>query len=543
MDLSNLPRKYLLGGILLVVVVLIVITAVNPGTLMFRDSTDYEAQRKIAAEEAKQYQALLDSVQPNYEASQQLLQKIASEDLVREEVETALNTKQAVKIPTVANSEIAIAPRGDRAEIIDYATRLGSMIDNYNQTTQGALNQTFVDGADSTQIATAAANTKALAQSIRGLAVPQDAVEMHKAYIVAYDAYSSFLETAGSYAKGATTEPWQSVYGQYSVIDNRLAVATNESNRLTKKYALDVPMPGEVHRLGLVKTANAQLGIGLSMVIDIKAAAEMGIKAGLARAFAKFSITMLDKLVGHIEKNFAIASQLYYSQDLGRYYSVEYMKKFVSDPLDQDIIQKFLPQYFCLDAKPEDLKKIFTAKAIANQGTDIVLDPADPQFLNKLARLGGDQKNYPAWWEDYYSTLAATTQREAESAAAKEVVSPGLKSGRDLVNGQINKTMSSIFNVQEAAISGTINLGNNNAENIIGQLVASVVENLVNKFVFTPITGGSANGGGIGIIAETNVCLKTPQMKPVSSLPTTAIDNVPTESGVQVPTTPTFNPR
>lgn len=549
MDTSNISRNYLLGGILLVVVVLIAVTAFNPGSLIFKDGTDYDAQRKIAEQEAKDYQALLDSVQPNYEASQQLLEKIASEDIVRDQVESELQINQRVTIPTVATSELTIAPRGDRAEMVDYVTRFGSMLDNYNQTTQPGLVQTFADNADSAAIASATVATKTLTENIRGMAVPKDAVEMHKAYIVAYQTYGTFLDTATNYAKGATSNPWSAVYNQYSVIDNRLAAASNEFNKISQKFALGVPMPGDLasdesasvlNRLGLIKTADAQF---FSTVIDIKAAAEVAIKAGLARAFAKFAIAMLDKLVGHIEKNYAIASQLYYSQDLGRYYSVEYMKKFVSDPLDQDIIQKFLPQYFCLDTKPEDLKKIFTAKAIANQGADIVLDPADPQFLNKLAKLGGDEKNYATWWEEYYTSLASRTQQEAASAATKEVTSTGLKSGRDLATGEINKTMASIFNVQEAAISGTIELGNNNAENIISQLVAGVVENLVNKFVFTPISGGSASGGGIGIIKETNVCLKTPQMKPVTALPGSQIDIVPTESNVPTPTTAPFNPR
>ncbi len=549
MDTTNISRNYLLGAILLTVVVLIVVTAVNPGSLIYKNTTDYEAQKKLAEQEAQQYQAMLDAVQPNYEASQQLLKKIASEDIVREEIENELQTKQKVVIPTVATADLKIAPRGDRAEMLDYVNRFNSMINNYNQTTQPVLSQTFADNADATVIASAVATTKNFADNIRGMEVPKDAVEMHKAYLVAYQTYGTFLDTAGNYAKGATSNPWPSVYGQYSIIDNRLATANTELNKLSQKYALNVPLPSDLasepasvlNRFGLVKTANAQLGIGVSAVIDIKAAAELGIKAGLARAFAKFSIAMLDKLVSHIEKNYAIASQLYYSQDLGRYYSVEYMKKFVSDPLDQDIIQKFLPQYFCLDTKPEDLKNIFKAKAIANQGADIVLDPADPQFIQKLAKLGGDEKNYAAWWEDYYATLANQTQQEAAAAASKEVISPGLKSGRDLASGQINKTMSSIFNVQEAAISGTINLGNNNAENVVSQLVAGVVENLVNKFVFTPIGGGSASGGGIGIISETNVCLKTPQMKPVTSLPTSQIDNAPTES--TIPSTAPFNPR
>jgi hypothetical protein len=523
MNISNIPRTYLLGLIMGMIAILVAITAINPGSLGFKDKTDYDAQRKLAEQQTKEYEALLADVAPDYEASQQLLKKIASEDIVRQEVESTLNVNQRVVVPAVLDSEINLAQRNDRAEVMDYANRLGSMIANYNEKAQGGVNQSFGENTDAATVASSAQATKALTENIRGLAVPKDAVEMHKAYLTAYRTYGSFLDTATQFAKGTNSEPWSTVYGQYSVINNRLTTATNEGNRLTQKYALNVPMPedlalqqGTANIFG-IKSANAQVGI--ITVIDIKQAAELGIRAGLARAFAKFSVSMIDKLVAHIEKNFAIASQLYYSQDLGRYYSVEYMKKFVSDPLDQDIIQKFLPQYFCVSPNKGELKKIFTAKAAANQGTDIVIDPNDPEYLTKLARLGGDERNYSGWWEEYYTSLAATTQQQADAAATKEVLSPGLKSGRDLVNGQINKTMSSIFNVQESAISGAINLGNNNAENLVGELVAGLVENMINKFVFTPIGGGTSGSGGIGVVGESNVCLKVPQMKPIAPIP------------------------
>jgi hypothetical protein len=203
------------------------------------------------------------------------------------------------------------------------------------------------------------------------------------------------------------------------------------------------------------------------------------------------------------------------------------MKKFVADPTEQDIIQKFLPQYFCVDAKPGELKKIYVAKARTNQGSNIVIDPNDPHFLDKLAQLGGDEKNYPNWWEEYYTTLASTAQQQADQAATKEVLSPGLKSGRDIISGQINKTMSTIFNTQSAAISGTIQLGTSNADNPISTLVAGITESLINKFVFTPI-GAGASAGGVGVLGEANVCLKVPQIKPITPIPQTTYQTPPT---------------
>lgn len=542
MDIHQIPKKYLLGTILTLVVILIAITVVNPGSFVFKDQTNYDALREKATDEAKQYQAILDSAQPDYEASQQLLKKIASKDLVQKEVEETLQSKQKIVVPTIANSSLNISARNDAPTVVNYVTQLGSMIQNYNNSSIPKVTSVFQDNPDAVAIKDAQNQTQKLVDNIRGLPVPESALELHKAELIAYQKYMDFLSTANNYATGVDTDPWSKVYGQYALIDNRLDVVQSEYSKLSKQYALSTTDSfGQSQKLGLIKTAEAQW-----TVTDIWNASWQGIKVGLAKSFAAFSIKMLDKLVAHIEKNFAIASQLYYSNELERYYSVEYMKKFVSDPMDQDIIQKFLPQYFCIDTSGKNLKEIFTAKAKTNQGADLVLDPSDPNFITKLAKLGSDEKNYPIWWEGYYMELAAKTEQEAQSAATKEVVSPGLKSGRDIVSGQINKTMSAIFNVQEAAIENTLGLGTSNTDNPVSQIVAGVVENMVNKFVFTPIGGGSSSSGGIGVLEEQNVCLKTPKIKPILALPSgDEIEQVPSDiPGIpNGQTTPPFNPR
>src|SRR6476469_1804742 len=132
MEISSIPRKYLFGLIGVMILILATVVATNPGSFTFHNTTDYDAQKKVAAEETKQYEELLASVQPNYEASQQLLKKIATEDIVRKEVESTLDVNQKVTIPTIANSEIKITDRTDRAAMIDYVGKMQSMVSNYN---------------------------------------------------------------------------------------------------------------------------------------------------------------------------------------------------------------------------------------------------------------------------------------------------------------------------------------------------------------------------------------------------------------------------
>lgn len=534
-------KKITYAVILVAVLALVLVNVWQPGEWSFRDRTDYDEQERIAREELAQYQALLAALEPNYEASQQMLEKIATEDLVRKEVNETLQVGQRIEIPQLADSEIKTNPRSDKDYVANYFIKTQSMFDNFVNEAKPQSQNLFADTTSFLDLSRAERTANDLVDNLKAMEVPAETANLHKAIIVAYDQYADIFSEAKKYDSSSSSNPWPTVYNKYAVIDNRMAVVKSEAENLNNKYSLSPS--GPLPEFSLVKTANAQFGF-VTVGVDWQMILYEGIRTGLARAFAQFSVQMIDKLVAHIEKNFAIASQLYYSNELGRYYSVEYMKKFVKDPLDQDIIQKFLPEYFCVNSNPKDLKKIFTAKAASNAGEDIIINPGDPDFVQKLARLGGDEKNYPLWWEGYYESLAAQTKSEAQSAATKEVISPGVKTGRDIISGQVNKTVSAIFSVQESAINGAMNLGTNNAENVASQLVAGIVQNLVNKFVFTPISGGASASGGIGVIKEKNVCLQVQQIKPLIPIPGTDYQTPDGQtSTTPVNTTPPFNPR
>lgn len=527
--------------ITLAIVALAIVTIWQPGEWSFKNNTNYDDATKAAQAEVEQYKQFLAAIQPNYAASQELLQKIATKDVVTQEVADTLQTKQKIVVPQIANSELNISSRKDTDFVQNYLTQVNSMIANQHQAVTPGIANLFSDNADSQSLAKAQAETDKLVANLKSMAVPQNLVDFHKANLISFEKYGQIFGIAKDYSTDPNNDPWPDFYQSYAVIDNRLAVVNNELTKIGQEYAFTQ----ELERATgppFVNVAQAQIG-AVTVLTDLKRDILVGIQDALARSFANFSIKMLDKLVAHIEKSFAIASQLYYSNELGRFYTIEYMKKFVSDPVDQDIIQKFLPEYFCISPNKKDLSKIFVAKAKTNAGNDLTINPNDPDFLQKLARLGGDEKNYPQWWEGYYESLAAQTKAEADAAATKEVISPGVKTGRDLINSQVTKTVSAIFNVQEAAISGAINLGTNNTGSPVSQLVAGVVESLVNKFIFTPISGGASSSGGIGVIQEKDVCLQTPQIKPLVPLAASDYQTTTGTTTTAPVTTPPFVPR
>jgi hypothetical protein len=493
-------------------VVLLVVTFWNPTTFQFKDSTDYEKLAKQSASaERDQYAKYLESLQADSEASKQLLQELVTEDSLRKEMELILQTNQKIATPDIPNSTLNILPESSTESLAEYFKQsLGATL-AFNDSAQQYSTSLFAPESSSTAVRTLQQRNIDLIRNLRGIAVPQAALQYHKAQILAYEHYGNVLDGAMVATTDTDAISWPDMYRNYVIINDEIETANTQLTTLDQKYTFS----GELKEFFAENQATssfahtAQAGwFGIPdftfTIGDLPAAIWKAIREALARSFARFAISMLDKVVTSIESNFAITSQLYYSEALGQVYTTEYLQKYVSDPLDQEIIKRFIPQYFCLPKNPDELKQIFTQKAQDYLGFDPTrIDPTDPGFYQKLAQSGSYFAT-PEGQENYYEGLAAQASSAAAEAATKEVISPGLKTPRDLVNNQIERTMASIFNTQQAAINGSIQLGTGNVENIVGQLVASVIENLVNKFVFTG-----------AVLEEQKTCVGVQKSKPV----------------------------
>lgn len=523
-------------------VILIIVTFVRPANFLFEDKTDYSARQKQNEAEQKEYKKYLDSLETSQQASQQLFKELVSEEDVRKTIEAELDINQKIPRPDIPTNTLQTIEQTGQDVLVEYFTKVVGMTLAENEQASGVLPGLFAPGVPADTFDQLSIRQNRLVKDLRGLPVPKEALEYHKAQILAFEHYGNLIRSAQSYARNSNAISWPDVYRNYLIINDQISTANNAFAKLNNKYnfsaILNKNFAATSADSNLVPTAEAVFGIGDTTIVvgNIPEAIWRAVREALARAFARFAIETLDKLVSSIESNFAIASQLYYSEALGQVYVNEYLNKHVNNPLDKDIIKRFIPEFFCLPQNREELTAIFTGKAKEYLGFDpTTLDPSDPDFYIKLAKSG----NYlasPDGQELYYRDLANQAASAASDAATKEVLSPGLKSPRDLVNNQITKTLSSIFNTQAAAISGSISLGTNNVENIVGQMVAGIIENLLNKFVFSG-----------AVLQEQAVCLSIPSSKPV--IPSTPTDyeyvppsDNPDDYPPKLPTTQTAPP-
>jgi len=275
--------------------------------------------------------------------------------------------------------------------------------------------------------------------------------------------------------------------------------------------------------LRLIKEAHALFGVGdVSITVgDIPRIIKEAVEEGLTTSFANFMGSMLNKLIAKIESNYLIANFLYYTDALvAGQYTDDYLEKYVQDGLDRQIIKRFIPQFSC-GAGTADLAPFFQAKAQEYLGFDIEsLRPSDPQFYEKLNRIG-DPLSFASSWEKYYESIAEQAQSEAEKAADRELTSPGLKTPRDTVNSAIAISINNITSASQASLNAIMNLGISNAKSFISGFVSQLTQNLLNKFVFK---GVIANGGALGVLKEQSTCLAAAQLSPV--LPVEAIQYV-----------------
>lgn len=503
MDLNNVPKKYFLGAISALVVILLLVTFLQPSSFRYANEGPSAKDQAEAEQMRRQYAEYLASIKPDPEASKQLFQQLIRQEEVEKRVAAELEINQKITIPDIPNERLAISEASGQGPVEQYFKDIEPVIKEYAATAGPAAPRLFND-ADPDQTAI---DTMAALDKMYRTPVPAEALAFHKAEIGTMEQIVALARTAEAVDQ-PQAEPWPKVYHQYAVINDQTRVVKDEFNRLDQQYALTTPRgnaPAVVDRNSFfVKSANAQLGGAVVVLDDVWATVEKIAREALASAFANFMNRFLDKMITDIQDNYYVANFLYYTDALVRgQYVNDYLDKYVSDALDRDLITRFIPQFNCADNKT-DLGPIFVAKAREYLGFDpSTINPDSSDFYSKMTRL---PDLFPEQQEINFRSAAQTAMIKANQSAIIEQLTPtGTKLPRsDVLGKQITTTVASINASLQAAFNAKLGLGTSNSQSVVSQIVSSTINQFVDKYVFKGV-----------VLKEQNTCIELPQLKPI----------------------------
>ncbi len=518
--LETKEQKKILVIALTALLILVLINVLSPGGFSFKIKQERDVNEQ--ALQAEQYLKYLNSLQIDRNASELVFKEILSEEDIRNEVENQLKINREIDTNNFEEIILKIDAMGNKEAAEAYATQVGDLILNFKTRSAGLAGGLF--SGDLQKVEQLEKYRKIFEVRLKEITVPKRAQKAHQELLQAVIAYGETLNTAMLYARGETADIWPQVYESYYVINSKLAGFTAEFTKFVESYNIAfLAIPAYSEGLGkkskqntfsLIPKAQAVLGIGDVVIIagNIPQIVREAVEEGLTAAFTQFMGEFLNKMLAKIEENYKISNFLYYTDALiAGQYTDDYLKKYVNDALDKKIIKRFIPQLSC-GASNAELTPVFEAKAAQFLGFNPQsLSVNDPEYYSKLNRVGNFLSS-ESGWRLYYEDMARQVQSEAEKAAERELISPGLKTPRDSIDGNIKVTINSIVSAQRAGFGAIMQLGIGSAKNFISKFVSSLTQTLITQFVFK---GATAGNGTVGVLVEQSTCLAAAQIQPV----------------------------
>jgi hypothetical protein len=514
--LETKEQKQIFGTIIGVIILLVAVNFFSRANFKFVEKP-VSKNPDLTLVQSKAYLNYLNSLKIDKQASQQVFQKILSEEDVKAEVEDQLSVNQKIEYQEIPDSQIKISKEKGQKALENYIAEIATPLANFN-----ARSTVLASGLFSKQPAVDEELERfrqALAVKLNSISVPEEAINVHKSLLLAVGSYSDTISASGKYALPAEANVWPEVYKSYAKINKHIADFNSQYLSLLEKYKIAL-LPIKINNSELAESgflipkANAFLGVGDVTIVagNIPDLIRQAVEEGLTAAFTQFMGQFLNKMLAKIEENYKISNFLYYTDALvAGQYTDDYLKKYVSNSLDKKIIKRFIPQLSC-GKDNLDLKPFFEAKAQEYLGFDPSnLSVNDPNYYTKLNKLGSFLSTADGW-QTYYEDVASQVTSEAEKAAERELISPGLKSPRDTLSGSIQVSINSIVSAQRAGFGSIMQLGISSAKNFISKFISSLTQTLVTRFVFR---GATANGNSLGVLTEQSACLAAAQVKPV----------------------------
>ena len=504
--LETKEQKQIFAGCAVLVIVLGVVSYFSRPNFQFQDKTDYIALKARSDKQQQAYAAFLASIGSTPAAQAALYEEILPPGEVAQEVTAELGADQNITVPDKPQTKISAvndAGKSAVAKFIAASSPISDKVKNISDTSAGDL---FNTGGSAAQIDSLIGDLSGALTAYSKISVPKEAAAFQNHELVALEAYLDLARASKAYMANPSAAPWPQMYKDYSIIYQSSAAAKNDFSSLNQKYnLLGEAEPASVRGNLLIPAAKAQ---GVSVVTDIWQKAWVGIEEALAASVARFELAFLNSLSVKIEQAYRISNFLYYTDALvSGEYADDYLNKYVSSPFDRNIIKNMLPEVSC--GNTPDNSAVFQAKAAQSLGFDPAsLNPNDPNFYQKMARVG-DFMSTSQGWQLYYQGQAEAAQAAARQAANNELLSNGNKTARDQ-NGNIAVTSGASLATLQAAIQSQLDLSQsgNAGYPTAANIAAQITQTFLNSFVFQG-----------AVLKEQNACISTPQVQLLTSVP------------------------
>lgn len=510
MQVAN-QQKVIIGVSVLAVVALLSTTLLTRTDFTYRQQQEQQAANKDAQEKSlAEYRAYLAELKIDPVASSQILNQVVDADQVSEDIQRDLGAGKPAVTPVVQETRFKVVDTTTEQAVSEYATKAVDKINAYYQSMATDWSAILTTNPDPVLAQQAVGSAKKLVDGLYDLPVPKPAVGLHHAIVAGAIVHQDMIVNTNNVARGI-----QPRGAQWRVIPTFLA-SRAELDNLDKEIQKLTFAYGDIE-LGKVASADsaffkvAQAGIPVTVVADIPRILEQFLRSLLGTLVLNFIKDRITGLVEKLEKNFTVANFLYYTDAvINTKYGNDYLKKYVPNTQDQDMIKKFLPQFNCGKQNADELKKNLRAKAVEYLGFDpnIPLDPTSPKFwtdLSRTADLKGDEPGY----QRLYKALAVVAEGQAKDASTLEQTSTtGKKSPLDeQLNKGITKSVDYISKKIEAALNSVFNIAPANATTGgpgFSAFVVNIVLGIINQLVIKGAT-----------IKEQAACVAVPVLNPI----------------------------
>lgn len=499
-------QKKVIAAILVAVITLSIITVANNPEFVYKSppvdtaQNQKEFEQKLADIRAE-YQKFLELEQTDPAASREIMKTIITEEDVAAMVETALNTKQKITIPSLADSRIKIAETDSQDAVNAYFEKYFKEKKEFTDATLETSRNLYRPVSTGEDIDAALGKADEYVEGLYATAVPKSAAEYHKSSILIMDNYKKILEFAKAWTEGAAQETqWAGIYREWFVANTLSRNMEGELKNLNTKYSL-VPIYAHAYgltepeaerslfaELGLINEAEAFGLFGINFVIKIGDIVQE-IKDAIASALSGFFAALLTSLIGKIEDSFKISNFMLYADALvAGQYGPDFFNKYVPDPAQQDLIKRFIPQFSCGGFDEARARQLADQKAKEYIGVDITkpLDTNAEDFYAIAARANHFMSGIDGQLIGAYAE-AQNALEHIEKAINRELLDDDQKkAGRNDNGGPIQLTVGAIQDAQLAQFIGSIAMGTSNATVtiFISNIVKSVITTFLQNFLF-----------------------------------------------------------